>query len=168
MVLALGPLTALLPVISLRRFQISPLARIWRIVMLCVQAVILVVGLAMLISAAGYDLVPTTVAMLAVGVMLLLIGNVMGKLRKNFFIGIRTAWSSSKNAVWERTHRIGGRWFMLAGMVVLIATLSRMPIWVPVAATVVVGLVPTGDSLVIFSLHLRNDWIFNVSIRQAR
>jgi len=42
-------------------------------------------------------------------------GQLHGKLRKNFFIGIKTPWTLASDAVWERAHRFGGWVFVAAG-----------------------------------------------------
>lgn len=85
MILALGVLTPLLPLISPHRFEITPFAHVYGTVMLAIQGVMLVVGLAVLLSGAGYALPMPTIAMLSVGALLMVLGNYMGKLRKNFF-----------------------------------------------------------------------------------
>ncbi len=49
----------------------------------------------------------------AVGVLFAALGNVMGRLRPNYFIGIRLPWTLENDAVWKKTHRFAGRlWFM--------------------------------------------------------
>lgn len=55
----------------------------------------------------------STVAPLAVGVMMVLMGSVMGKIRPNWFVGIRTPWTLSSKSSWVRTHRLGG-WLLVA------------------------------------------------------
>lgn len=57
------------------------------------------------------------------------IGNVMGKVRQNFMFGIRTPWTLSSELSWEKTHRIGGRLFVIAGLIGL-----GLTVLVPVAA----------------------------------
>lgn len=51
------------------------------------------------------------------GLMIALIGNWMSKLRRNFYIGIRTPWTIANDEVWERTHRVGGRLWFIGGLV---------------------------------------------------
>ena len=150
MILALGILTPLLPRISPRRFEIAPFGRVYSIVMLAVQGVLLVVGLATLFNGAGYALPMPAIAILAVGVLLMVMGNYMGKLRKNFFVGIRTPWTLASDAVWERTHRLGGWLFMLAGLMMIVATLFGAPSWVALSAIVAAALIPCSYSLVIY------------------
>jgi len=149
-ILALAVLTVVLPAISPRRFAITPFAAIYGIVMLAIQGAILVIGMASLLGSAGYALPVPTIVMLAVGALLMVLGNYLGKLRKNFFIGIRTPWTLSSDAVWERTHRLGGRLFVLAGAVIVIATLAGAAPWVAIAAIVAAGLIPAAYSLWIY------------------
>jgi uncharacterized membrane protein len=61
-------------------------------------------------------------ASIVTGVSLLLIagGNYFGKSRANFFAGIRTPWTLSSDYSWEKTHRLGGRLFVAAGMASLL------------------------------------------------
>lgn len=41
--------------------------------------------------------------------------------KMNWFIGIRTPWTLSSDKVWDKTHKIGGKWFKIAGLLALIA-----------------------------------------------
>lgn len=141
-ILALAMVTALLPLISPRRFGITPFMSAYGIVMLSVQGAALVVGLCTLLDGAGYALPMPTIAMLSVGVLLMVIGNYMGKLRRNFFIGIRTPWTLASDAVWERTHRLGGWLFMLAGVVIVIGVLAGAPLGFSLSAIAVAVLIP--------------------------
>ena len=42
-----------------------------------------------------------------------MMGNVMGKVRKNFYIGIRVPWTLASERVWNDTHRLAA-WVMTA------------------------------------------------------
>ncbi|MDG3003382.1 SdpI family protein [Paludisphaera mucosa] len=52
-----------------------------------------------------------------------LMGNVMGKVRKNFYIGIRVPWTLASDRVWNDTHRLAA-WLMVAGAVVGLAIVA--------------------------------------------
>lgn len=54
---------------------------------------------------------------LAVSVLFIFIGNYMGKLRRNFWMGIRTPWTLTSDVVWERTHRLGSWLFVIVGLI---------------------------------------------------
>lgn len=45
-----------------------------------------------------------------------LLGNVLGKVRRNFFVGVRTPWTLASERVWIDTHRLAARLFVAAGI----------------------------------------------------
>lgn len=49
------------------------------------------------------------------GCLLVVLGSVMGKIRPNWFVGLRTPWTLSSKRSWTRTHRLGGWLFVLLG-----------------------------------------------------
>lgn len=51
----------------------------------------------------------------------LVLGLLMPKLRRNGLAGIRTPFSLSSDEAWQRTHRVGGMLFVVAGLVGLVA-----------------------------------------------
>jgi len=84
---------------------------------------ILVLAQSMIIgSAFGIPIVGPKVTIGGIGLLIAVMGNYFGKLKSSFFIGIRTPWTLSSETVWRKTHRLGGRLFMLAGIILLVAT----------------------------------------------
>ncbi|RLG59685.1 MAG: hypothetical protein DRN95_01450 [Candidatus Hydrothermarchaeota archaeon] len=53
----------------------------------------------------------------AFGILFYYCGILIENAKRNWFIGIRTPWTLSSEEVWNRTHRIGGRLFKLAGII---------------------------------------------------
>jgi len=66
---------------------------------------------------------PAIVNWILAGIALLyiIIGNLLPKFRRNFFIGVRTPWTLSSELSWEKTHRVTGRLFVLSGVLVLLS-----------------------------------------------
>ena len=58
---------------------------------------------------------------IGLGVFFVVLGNVMGKLRPNWFVGIRTPWTMSSAESWNRTHRAGGWVFVTIGILTMAA-----------------------------------------------
>jgi uncharacterized membrane protein len=56
----------------------------------------------------------------AVGLLFILIGFMIRKAKRNFFIGIRTPWTLSSDKVWDETHRVGSILFIASGVLALI------------------------------------------------
>jgi len=65
----------------------------------------------------GYTSFKMSGAMLpAIGLLFIFAGFMMRQAKRNFFIGIRTPWTLSSDAVWNETHRIGAVLFMISGV----------------------------------------------------
>ncbi|MHB1407911.1 MAG: SdpI family protein [Desulfitobacteriaceae bacterium] len=56
----------------------------------------------------------------AISILFIIIGNYMGRFRHNYFIGIRNPWTLANEQVWQKTHRLGGKLFVLAGVLGLV------------------------------------------------
>jgi uncharacterized membrane protein len=81
------------------------------------------VDLAVLLPVVGVPIDQAAAIRLLVGGLLVVLGAVMGKIRPNWFVGIRTPWTLDSKTSWVKTHRLGGWVFMLCGLA-FIASLS--------------------------------------------
>ncbi|MGH9260981.1 MAG: SdpI family protein, partial [Acidimicrobiales bacterium] len=89
---------------------------------------------------------------LAIGVLLVFLGNYLARVEPNWFVGIRTPWTLSSDAVWRQTHRTGGPVFVVAGLVVAAAALApRAAAWpIMIAAIAGASLIPVVQSYVLW------------------
>ncbi len=156
--MALGPglmlaelaIFAVLPALSPKRFEIESFARTYLRIML---AAILLSGYitAVLLFAALTGHFDVSTAFLGgVSVVLVFMGNLMGKVRRNFFIGIRTPWTLASERVWYATHRLAGKTMVAAGIASFVAAFwGGLPGTVAWIALVLCGaLVPVAYSFV--------------------
>ena len=101
----------------------------------------LIIQLAIIAQSLGVGFEITTVIMLAVSVLFIFIGNYMGKMRRNFWMGIRTPWTLTNTVVWERTHRLGGWLFVAVGLIGIVCSfIPALRLWgivVPILAVCV-------------------------------
>jgi uncharacterized membrane protein len=77
-----------------------------------------------------------------------LLGNVMGKVRKNFYIGVRVPWTLASDRVWNDTHRLAAWLMVAAGAIGFLLVIAGVPpVW---ALGVLVGsmLIPVVYSFV--------------------
>ncbi len=65
----------------------------------------------------------TKLIMVLMGVMLIILGNIMPKLRKNSFIGLRTGWSMKNDLTWQKSQRMGGMMFVIEGLAIIVINL---------------------------------------------
>lgn len=67
----------------------------------------------------------------ALGLLFIVIGSLLRKAKRNFFIGIRTPWTLSSDLVWEKTHQLGATLFMISGVLAVIGGLigGNVALW---------------------------------------
>lgn len=69
-----------------------------------------------------------------IGLFFILIGNYAPQIKKNYFIGMRTAATLSKETIWKKTQRYSGFVFFIVG--IFIAFTSLIPIQVAIISSV--------------------------------
>jgi immunity protein, SdpI family len=57
-----------------------------------------------------------------------LAGNLLGKTRRNFWMGIRTPWTLASDRVWKATHRLAGRLMVAVGFLGAVAAWLGAPL----------------------------------------
>ncbi|MBE3560792.1 MAG: SdpI family protein [Ktedonobacteraceae bacterium] len=101
-----------------RRARLAVVERIriaLMLLMTMLQMITIAVALGLMVD------VPFVVSLL-VSLFYIFTGNYLGKLRRNYWVGIRTPWTLQNDTVWERTHRLGGWLFVVAGMIGVVAS----------------------------------------------
>lgn len=53
----------------------------------------------------------------AISGLFVFIGIFLPKIKKNYFVGIRTPWTIHSEEVWDKTHKFSGKLFVIAGVV---------------------------------------------------
>ena len=92
-----------------------------------------------------------TFAPVVVGVMAIVLGSVLGRVKPNWFVGIRTPWTLSSRKSWTRTHQVGGWVFIGVGLATVGSAFlgPRLAFWVMIA-----GLMGGALVLVVYSYLL--------------
>jgi uncharacterized membrane protein len=76
------------------------------------------IHLMLALTALGHDVDAELVISLGAAAMLLVFGNLMGKIRPNWFVGVRTPWTLSSKLSWNKTHRLAGWLFMVMALTI--------------------------------------------------
>jgi len=90
-------------------------------------SIMFIIFLATTIYNLGYAINVGVIISSAIGTLFLVMGNYFGKLKQNWFVGIKNPWTLSSENVWNKTHRFGGKLFMLWGIAIIITP------WLPPA-----------------------------------
>jgi immunity protein, SdpI family len=93
---------------------------------------------------------PVPYYFMGVGVFLMAVGNILGKLTWDYFVGLRTPWTVDDPHVWERTHRASGPVYVLGGAAILIASLAHRSPLIPMALLLATCLYPVLHSYIIW------------------
>jgi len=137
-VLGLMALFAALPWLSPKQFAVDTFrSTYWFIVLVITAAMIFIHGLTMWAAMAGRPVDITKPLLAGILVMFGVMGNVMGKVRRNFYVGIRTPWTLASERVWNDTHRLAARWFVAAAALGLVVVILPIPLPALVITTIV-------------------------------
>ncbi len=118
------PVVALIVLGAMRvaaRRGVAPAAQAFEATIIGVTGVLLVAEAALIGRARNpaFDVMGPVAA--SVGVLLLVLGNVMGKARHNAVFGLRTPWTLADPRVWDKAHRFVGRAWVLSGLALIAA-----------------------------------------------
>lgn len=58
-----------------------------------------------------------------IAVMFIVLGNVMGRVRHNYFVGFKFPWTLANEEVWRRTHLFGGKLMVIGGFAALLGVI---------------------------------------------
>jgi uncharacterized membrane protein len=108
-------LLAVIPRIEPRRANLLRSGSAYRTVAIALVVEVTVVQVAVVLAGVGSPLPMGTLIGGTIGVLFVVLGNVLGTVRSNFLFGVRTPWTLTSDLAWDRTHRLVGRMFVIAG-----------------------------------------------------
>lgn len=76
-------------------------------------------------------------------------GNMMGKIKPNPYMGIRTPWTMKSERVWEVSHRRAGWIYVVGGLVGALLVFAGIPLGVSIAWMMIFSIYPVLDSYLV-------------------
>jgi uncharacterized membrane protein len=122
-------LFAALPWLSPKRFEVDTFKSTYLYIMLLAVSFMACIDALILWSALVGAVNIARTCFGGVSLLFALLGNVMGKVRRNFWIGVRTPWTLANERVWNATHRFAAKAMVLAGVAGLIVALVSAQWW---------------------------------------
>jgi uncharacterized membrane protein len=141
-------LFALLPALSPKSFEVDASRTTYLFVMVAVIALFGYMH-GVILYATVHGGVPLVRAFFG-GMFLFfaLVGNVLGRVRRNFYIGVRVPWTLASERVWNDTHRLAA-WLMVAGgLTGFVMLMAGLPLGAAIAVLGVVLVVPVVYSFI--------------------
>lgn len=111
-----------LPKIDPRKKNYEKFDKSYSVIVSILLTFFLVIHAVTLLAALGYGISIEKIIPLIVGVLFIVIGNYLPKSKSNFFYGIKTPWTLSSEVSWRKTHRLGGKLFVVAGIVCILSS----------------------------------------------
>ena len=75
---------------------------------------------------------------IAIGILLVILGNIMPKMRRNAMFGLRTKWSMSNDSVWQKSQRFGGIASVLCGLAMIVISAFVPGVWNLFVMTIII------------------------------
>lgn len=73
-------------------------------------------------NALGFEVSVTVFAQIFIGLLFLVLGIVMPKIKQNGFVGIRVKWTLENEENWKVTHILGGKVWAICGLVMIVTS----------------------------------------------
>ncbi|MGJ3204893.1 SdpI family protein [Geobacillus thermoleovorans] len=118
-------LMGVLPKLDPKKANYSRFQKSYRIVNAALACFFLLLHIVTLAYNLGVPVDIGRLVPIGVGVLFIVLGNYMPKIKPNYFIGIRTPWTLESEAVWNKTHRLGGKVFIAMGILSMLTAFWR-------------------------------------------
>ncbi len=133
----------LIPYLDPKKERYEQFSKIYHIFKNLFLALIIIIYFIVGLNGLGYNLPVGLIIPVLIGILFIIIGNYMGKIKMNWFMGIRTPWTLSSEEVWNKTHRFGGKMFILAGLLmvaeIFLPTSWKLPVFIIMITILLLG-----------------------------
>ena len=119
-----------LPKLSPKKFEIDTFRTVYDDIVLVVMTLMAFIHYITVMAAINPKLDFLRLMIMGMCVFFALLGNLMGKVRRNFYVGIRTPWTLASTRVWDATHRIGAKFIVGSSIAAILLTLVGVNVWV--------------------------------------
>jgi uncharacterized membrane protein len=140
-------LMRLLPWLSPKQFEVNSFRSTYHQIMLMIVGLMGYVHAVALAAASGHRVNIGRAILGGICLSFVFMGNVMGKIRRNFYIGVKTPWALANERVWNATHRFAAKTMVGGGMAGLALTVAGLNFWAPFVILLTGALVPVVYSL---------------------
>lgn len=110
------------PLIDPKRNNYGKFKGAYRLIRAIIVLILTIFYVIVAMASMGYEVKVDFIIPFSISVMFIIIGNYLGKIRHNYFVGIKTPWTLADERVWVKTHRLGGPMFVVAGLVSMVGS----------------------------------------------
>jgi len=148
----------LIPYIDPRRERYQQFRKVYHFFKAYIMFFMLAIYYLIALNALGYKAEVGLWVPIMVGILFIIIGNYLSKVKPNWFVGIRTPWTLSSEEIWNKTHRVGGKLFILGGLLMIVIpfvpNVYKLAIFFFIIPLILVGTI--GYSLILYLKEKKN------------
>lgn len=152
MLLFVGGLLISLPKIDPRRQNYGKFKSSYHITTNASVTLLFIVHVLTLVNGLGYSVKMDVAVSILIGLLFIVIGNYMPRIRPSYLMGLRTPWTLADDHVWTKTHRTGGLLFVISGILFIVTaflpTIVKIPAFIIIILMIV--LIPFIQSYLLF------------------
>jgi len=119
MMLVMSILFSILPKLDPKKDKYQLFEKEWRIIQGALISFFAYIQFAVLYISTHPQTQMMPLMFIGMGSLFTLMGNLMSKIRQNYFIGVRTPWTLADEENWNKTHRFASWSFVIAGILTL-------------------------------------------------
>ena len=96
------------------------------------------------------------------GIMFIFMGNYLPKIKQNRTLGIRLSWTLNNEENWNRTHRLGGKVWVVGGMILLFSVFLPLKamVWIIVSVITAIAVIPLAYSYYVYKEQQKNGIVY--------
>jgi uncharacterized membrane protein len=143
-------LFVVLPWVSPKQFKIESFRAVYDFIVIMVMLLFAYLQAVILLASMEEKLSLFRLLMGGLFLFFALTGNVLGRIRRNFWMGVRTPWTLASDTVWNQTHRLAAWLFVAGGLLGGLAAILNGPPWFYLIPVLIALLVPVVYSLVLY------------------
>lgn len=145
-----------LPLIDPKKKNYLRFQNAYKFIRFIIHCFFSLIYLVSLLSSLGLHLKVGIIVKISVSCLFILLGNLMGKVKHNYFVGIKTPWTLASAEVWSKTHRFAAPLWVSLGIIGVLLSFIQAT-WANIlllTSYIVMGTIPIIYSYLIYrKLH---------------
>lgn len=150
MMLGMILLTLVLPKLSPKNYEIDRFGKTYYWIMNLVSALFAVMHVIIVQASKGGHFEMQKLILAAIFGFFAAMGNVLGTVRRNYFVGIRTPWTLASEKVWEATHRQAAWLWFFGGLIGCLASILGLSFPIGMAFLLILAFIPVINSYFLY------------------
>ena len=142
----------LLPLIDPKRERYADFRKAYAVIRSAIIFILALIYFLAGFAGLGFDVPIGSIVPFVIGILFIVLGNYMGKIKLNWMVGMRNPWTLSSEEVWNKTNRLSGKLFIFAGIIMMSQAFLPDMIILPVFIITILAMViiPNVYSYIIF------------------